>query len=176
MKSLKILQGNDIYVKLNVVVHVNGASPKEKSFDIDLTEVESMQVFIVPISGRIVSPEWAISETSKNLLYIKLADLSCGSYGIEVRGFYKGRKVRAYYSELIKVVHTDTESDTANGIYDGFDYYEPDDPFVVQFSGVVLPYFKLNPKNGHLYVTNMPDGGNIKIENNHLKVIDNEGY
>ena len=177
MRPLKILQGNDVFVKLNVEVHINGASPSEKSFGIDLSEVEDLAVSIIPVYGRVIIPEWAISETTDNLLYVKIpSTLVCGSYGLEVTGVYNTRNVRAYYNEIVKIVHTDKDSDTANGIYDGFDYYEPDDPFVIQFSGIVFPYLHLNPENGHLYATNVPDGGNFEISDNHLIVVDNEGY
>ena len=176
MRALKILQGNDVYLKLNVEVKINGAAPSEQTYDIVLADVEDLAVSIIPVYGRVVIPEWAVSETVDNVLYVKISELPCGSYGLEVTGIYNERKVRAYYPELVKVVNSDKDSDTANGVYDGFDYSEPDDPFVVQFSGVIFPYLHLNPQNGHLYATNVPDGGNFKIENNHLIVTDNEGY
>lgn len=177
MRPLKILQGNDVYLKLHVEVKINGAAPSEQTYNIVLSEVENLAVSLIPVYGRVITPEWAISDTIDNLLYVKIPyNLACGTYGIEITGVYNDRNVRAYYGEIVKIVHTDKESDTADGIYDGFDYYEPNDPFVVQFSGIVLPYLHLRPQNGHLYATNIPDGGNFKIENNHLIVVDNEGY
>lgn len=175
---LKITQGNDSYVKFNVELKIVGAAPTEVSTTIDMNDVENMTVSLVnSISRKTEVEEWAISETTTNLLYIKLeSTLRCDTYGVEITGTYNGRAVRYFQEEVIRIVYTSDESDVNVGTFEGFDCYEFDDPLVLQFSGVIFPYIQPMLQNGHLYATNVPDGGNFRIENNHLIATDYEGY
>jgi hypothetical protein len=178
MTPLRILQGNDVYVKVAVEVKIKGASPTEETYPLVLNEVSDLEVNLINILGEVTPvTKWAISTVYDNILYLKIdGTMECGAYGLEIKGKKNGDNVRTYYPEAIWLVYTDDESDSQNGLYDGFDCYEFNDPMVVQFSGVVFPYFKINPRRGRLYVTNVPDGGNFRISNGHLIARDYEGY
>ena len=170
MRALKIPKGNDCYVKANVKLKINGGDESMDTVDIDLNHIEGMNVTMVDILGKKTTiTEWAVSQTESNVLFLKVtAGMKTGHYGLEITGKWNDRDVTWYEEEAIWIVMTAEEADTAVDTYMGFDCFHPDDPIVVQFSGVVFPYLKVDLSDGYLYADKIPDGGNFTIENGYL--------
>lgn len=170
MRTLRITKGNDCYVKTFVAMKINGADESEDTIDIDLTELEDMEVALYDIIGRKYTVDtWAISQPQTHILFFMIeGNLKTGNYGLEITGTWQGRQARWYEEEVIGIVLTSEESATAEDTYKGFDCFTLDDPIVVQFSGVVFPYLKIDTRDGHLYADKIPDGGHITIENGYL--------
>ena len=178
MTPLHIPQGNDVYVKMDVVMQIKGAAMTESTLPVLLSDVNNLKVELINSIGESETiQDVAISDNVPNRLYMLLpSTLKCELYGVKVTGKYNNLDVSSYYPEIVHIVLTDEEADSYKGSYKGFDYYEFNSPFVTQFSGIIFPYLRYDAQDGHLKLSNAPDGGNFSIQNGHLIATDYGGY
>lgn len=124
----KIVQGNDFRMRIPVFRIVNG-----EQVPFPLPASEHIHVRLCGEYRR-VELEHEIDVTNDNVLVAKVdgRSVSCGCYGIEVRGTLFGQDWRSSEYEQLRIVHNNAEADTE------FDYSEGEPSVEMDTALVIL--------------------------------------
>lgn len=176
MDGLKIVRGNDFYLRIPVY----RASPELSGSGVytaqnmALDECSNLSVSLLCGCGKTVSLSFSLCEGESGVIVTRVpGNLQCGWYGIEICGVLCGHRFRSYERKVFKIVENNGSSYVSASTYGGERSYQVDMMWVL-YSCPSYPHVYLNlsdmtlrqrgtVENGRMYID---DSGNLCLKIN----------
>lgn len=170
-EALKIVQGNDFYLTIPVRRILFGNDEygdetimHERMF---LNECSVLSVCLIGDDTERVQLKYTISEDDDSLIIAKVPGdkISCGWYGIEVKGTYMGRRFRSYEKRSFKIVENNAKGYATGKMCSGEGSYQVDTMWML-YACPSYAHLYINLEDMTLRQKGTVEGGKLYLNDN----------